>query len=70
MLLIRRPVTEFFRFSALLHTAKVLLALALALALAALAVALVVAGALLVLLLQPAAKEAAATHATANPRLR
>jgi hypothetical protein len=50
-----------------LHTAEVLLALALALA----AVALVVAGALLVLLvLQPAAKEAATTHATANPRLR
>jgi hypothetical protein len=67
MLLTRRPVTEFLRFSALLHTAEVLLALALALA----ALAPVVAGALLVLLLlQPAAKAAATTHATVNPRLR
>jgi hypothetical protein len=67
MLLTRRPVTEFLRFSALLHTAEVLLALALA----ALALTLVVAGALLVLLLlHPAANDAATTQAAAKPVLR
>ena len=68
MLLTLMLVTEFLRFCALLHTAALLLALALALALA---LELVAAGALLVLLaLQPAANDAATTHATVNPRHR
>jgi hypothetical protein len=66
MLLTLMLVTEFFSFSTLLHTAAVLVGLALA------ALALVVAGALVVLLLllQPAANDAATTHATVNPRHR
>ena len=68
MLLTLMLVTEFLRLSTLLHTAAVLVGLALALA----ALALVVAGALavLLLLLQPAANDAATTHATVNPRHR